>query len=42
MNYLVAVLSNRFQVEAAYTALEKENLPKEQNKYSWTRLSKCR
>ncbi|WP_414621330.1 hypothetical protein [Calothrix sp. CCY 0018] len=30
MNYLVAVLSNRFQVEAAYTALEKENLPKEQ------------
>ncbi|MBV6623206.1 MAG: hypothetical protein KI793_09775 [Rivularia sp. (in: Bacteria)] len=30
MNYLVAVLSNRFQVEAAYTALEKENFSKEQ------------
>lgn len=30
MNYLIAVLSNRFQVEAAYTALEKENFPKEQ------------
>ncbi|WP_414621345.1 hypothetical protein [Calothrix sp. CCY 0018] len=30
MNYLIAVLSDRFQVEAAYTALEKENFPKEQ------------
>lgn len=29
MNYLIAVLSDRFQVEAAYTALEKENFPKD-------------
>ncbi|MGB3637534.1 MAG: hypothetical protein WBA39_08150 [Rivularia sp. (in: cyanobacteria)] len=29
MNYLIAVLSDRLQVEAAYTALEKENFPKE-------------
>ncbi len=29
-NYLVAVLSDRMQVEAAYTALEKENLPMDQ------------
>jgi hypothetical protein len=27
MNYLVAVLSNRMQAEAAYSALEKEGLP---------------
>lgn len=27
MNYLVAVLSDRIQAEAAYTALEKEGLP---------------
>ncbi|MBE9212266.1 hypothetical protein IQ247_06005 [Plectonema cf. radiosum LEGE 06105] len=30
MNFLIAVLSNRFQVEAAYTALEKENFSQEQ------------
>jgi hypothetical protein len=30
MNYLVAVLPNRIQAEAAYTALEKEGLPKKQ------------
>ena len=27
MNYLVAVLSDRIQAEAAYSALEKEGLP---------------
>ena len=30
MNYLVAVLPDRLQAEAAYTALEKEGLPTEQ------------
>ncbi len=30
MNYLVAVLPNRIQAEAAYTALEKEGLPTQQ------------
>lgn len=30
MNYLVAVLSDRIQAEAAYTALEKEGLPTNQ------------
>ena len=30
MNYLVAVLSDRIQAEAAYTALEKEGLPTDQ------------
>lgn len=30
MNYLVAVLSNRIQAEAAYSALEKEGLPTQQ------------
>ena len=30
MNYLVAVLPDRIQAEAAYTALEKEGLPIEQ------------
>ncbi|ACK73215.1 conserved hypothetical protein [Gloeothece citriformis PCC 7424] len=30
MNYLVAVLSNRTQAEQAYSALEKEGLPREQ------------
>jgi hypothetical protein len=30
MNYLVAVLSNRIQAEAAYSALEAKNLPMEQ------------
>lgn len=30
MNYLVAVLSDRLQAEAAYSALEKENLPMDQ------------
>lgn len=30
MNYLVAVLSNRTQAEAAYSALKKEGLPPEQ------------
>ena len=30
MNLLIAVLSNRFQVESAYTDLEKENFPKQQ------------
>ncbi|UBF26539.1 hypothetical protein K9N68_00555 [Kovacikia minuta CCNUW1] len=30
MNYLVAVLSNRSQAEAAYSALEKEGLPNSQ------------
>lgn len=30
MNYLIAVLADRIQAEAAYTALEKEGLPKEQ------------
>ena len=30
MNYLVAVLSNRMQVEAASSALKKEGLPNEQ------------
>lgn len=30
MNYLVAVLPDRIQAEAAYTALEKEGLPTEQ------------
>ncbi len=30
MNYLIAVLANRFEAEAAYTALEKENFSTEQ------------
>lgn len=30
MNYLIAVLSNRTQAEVAYSALEKEGLPKNQ------------
>ena len=30
MEYLIAVLSDRIQAEAAYTALEKEGLPKSQ------------
>lgn len=30
MNYLIAVLPNRMEVEAAYTALEKENSPMSQ------------
>lgn len=30
MNYLIAVLSNRTQAEAAYSALEKEGLPNNQ------------
>lgn len=30
MNYLIAVLPNRIEVEAAYTALEQENLPMSQ------------
>ena len=30
MNYLIAVLSDRIQAEAAYSALEKEGLPLEQ------------
>lgn len=30
MNYLVAVLSDRIQAEAAYSALERESLPMEQ------------
>jgi hypothetical protein len=30
MNYLVAVLSDRIQAEAAYSALEEKNLPMEQ------------
>ncbi len=30
MNYLITVYPNRIQVEAAYTALEKEGLPTEQ------------
>ena len=30
MNYLVAVLPNRIEAEAAYTALEKEGLPTQQ------------
>lgn len=30
MNYLIAVYPNRIQVEAAYTALEKESFPSEQ------------
>lgn len=30
MNYLIAVLSDRMQAEAAYTALEKEGLPTNQ------------
>jgi hypothetical protein len=29
MNYLIAVLSERTQVEAAQSALERANLPKE-------------
>ena len=30
MNYLIAVMSDRIQAEAAYSALEKENLPMNQ------------
>lgn len=30
MNYLIAVMPNRIDVEAAYTALERENLPMSQ------------
>jgi hypothetical protein len=30
MNYVIAILADRIQAEAAYSALEKEGLPKEQ------------
>ncbi len=41
MNYLVAVLSDRIQAEAAYSAMEKEGLPMKKSGNIGSGISNC-